>query len=80
MIYKLSREAVSALEEIWLYTVENWFVAQADRYLNLIFTRLNTCVLIHIPEPHLVSLERDIFTQELSHISFFIQLKTHIKN
>ena len=29
------------IEEIWLYTVENWFVAQADRYYSLIIDEIN---------------------------------------
>ena len=37
----LSREALSDLEEIWLYTVEKWSLDQADRYYNLIFEEIN---------------------------------------
>ena len=35
MIYKISQAANEDLEKIWLYTVENWSLKQADRYLNL---------------------------------------------
>lgn len=30
--YRLSPRAKADLEDIWLYTVENWSIAQADRY------------------------------------------------
>jgi toxin ParE1/3/4 len=33
MKYWISREASIDLEEIWLYTFENWSIEQADRYL-----------------------------------------------
>lgn len=32
--YRLSPLAVADLEEIWLYTFENWSAEQADRYQN----------------------------------------------
>jgi toxin ParE1/3/4 len=36
MNYILTKEAARDLEKIWLYTVENWSIEQADRYLNLL--------------------------------------------
>ena len=38
--YKLSKEAQIDLEQIWLYTVENWSIDQADRYLNLLIDEM----------------------------------------
>lgn len=40
MIFKLSKEAENDLENIWLYTFENWSAEQADRYLNLIIDEI----------------------------------------
>ncbi|OUL60518.1 type II toxin-antitoxin system RelE/ParE family toxin [Flavobacterium sp. AJR] len=40
MNYKISNEASYDLEKIWLYTVENWSIEQADRYLNLIIDEI----------------------------------------
>lgn len=40
MLSKFSKEAERDLEKIWLYTVENWSIEQADRYLNLIFDEI----------------------------------------
>ena len=33
MNYKISQEANQDIENIWLYTLENWSIKQADRYL-----------------------------------------------
>jgi toxin ParE1/3/4 len=41
MRYRLSRKAEEDLEEIWLYTLENWSKEQADRYLSLIFDEID---------------------------------------
>ena len=37
----ISKKALSDLEEIWLYTVKKWSIAQADRYHGLIFDEIN---------------------------------------
>ena|SRR5690606_25218109 len=36
MTYRISKSAQHDLEEIWLYTLENWSIKQADHYLDLI--------------------------------------------
>jgi len=38
--YRISKKAVSDLEEIWLYTAEKWSVLQADRYYSLLLMKL----------------------------------------
>ena len=40
MNYKISQEANRDLENIWLYTYENWTLKQADRYFNLIMDEI----------------------------------------
>lgn len=40
MNYKISQEANRDLENIWLYTYENWTFEQADRYFNLIMDEI----------------------------------------
>lgn len=40
MTYKISNEAENDLENIWLYTFENWSKGQADRYYNLILDEI----------------------------------------
>ena len=45
MKYKLSLLASHDLENIWLYTFENWSIEQADRYLNLIMDEIEYIAL-----------------------------------
>ncbi|MBN2638650.1 MAG: type II toxin-antitoxin system RelE/ParE family toxin [Bacteroidales bacterium] len=40
MRYKISQEAGRDIENIWLYTVENWSIEQADRYFNIIMDEI----------------------------------------
>ena len=40
MRYKISLLAKNDLENIWLYTFENWSFEQADRYVNLIMDEI----------------------------------------
>jgi toxin ParE1/3/4 len=40
MGYRISVKAAEDLENIWLYTFENWSLEQADRYVNLIFDEI----------------------------------------
>jgi len=40
MKYKITNLASQDLENIWLYTFENWSIEQADRYLNLIIDEI----------------------------------------
>lgn len=40
MNYKISQLASQDIENIWLYTLENWSVEQADRYFNLIMDEI----------------------------------------
>lgn len=40
MRYKISIEAQNDLENIWLYTYENWSSEQADRYYDIILNEI----------------------------------------
>lgn len=40
MKFRLSKKALEDINNIWLYTVENWSVEQADRYYNSIFDEI----------------------------------------
>lgn len=40
MKYKLSKAAQNDLEDIWLYTFENWHIGQADKYINLLIDEI----------------------------------------
>ncbi|KAF2517657.1 type II toxin-antitoxin system RelE/ParE family toxin [Flavobacterium foetidum] len=38
--YIISEKALEDINNIWVYTAENWSVAQADRYYNLILDEI----------------------------------------
>ena len=40
MNYKISHEANQDIENIWVYTFENWSLEQADRYISLILDEI----------------------------------------
>ena len=40
MKYKISKEALEDLENIWLYTFKKWSFEQADRYINSIMDEI----------------------------------------
>lgn len=40
MKYKISQKASQDIENIWLYTFENWSIKQADRYYDLIINEI----------------------------------------
>ncbi len=39
--YRISKKAIEDLENIWLYTFNNWSKEQADRYHNLIISEIS---------------------------------------
>jgi toxin ParE1/3/4 len=38
--YIISGKALDDINNIWIYTAENWSIEQADRYYNLIFDEI----------------------------------------
>ncbi len=40
MAYEISKKANEDINSIWLYTLENWSLEQADRYYNLILDEI----------------------------------------
>jgi len=40
MRYEISKKANEDINSIWLYTLENWSIEQADRYYNLIMDEI----------------------------------------
>ena len=39
-MYIISQEAIDDINNIWIYTAENWSIEQADRYYNLILDEI----------------------------------------
>lgn len=37
--YTIRQQALQDLDEIWLYSVQQWSVAQADKYIHALFER-----------------------------------------
>ena len=44
MKYRISGKALEDIDRIWLYTLENWSLEQADRYYRLIYQEINFIV------------------------------------
>ncbi len=44
MDYRISVKAAKDIEDIWLYTFENWSETQADRYVNQLFDEIEYLV------------------------------------
>ena len=42
-MYIISEEAIDDINNIWLYTAENWSREQADRYYNLTCCAIKLC-------------------------------------
>ncbi len=38
--YRISRQALEDIDNIWLYTLQNWSVNQANRYYRLIYQEI----------------------------------------
>ena len=72
--YKLTRKAVQDLNNIWVYTFNNWSEEQADKYY---FMLLNSCKEIgHNPElgKNYDSIMPDLFGLKVNrHIIFYRQ-------
>ena len=46
MNFTIRKEGEKDLENIWLYTFENWSIEQAEKYLNLIFDEIDYLCLM----------------------------------
>lgn len=45
MTFRISKEALNDIENIWLYTFGTWSVEQADRYYNIIIDEMEYIAL-----------------------------------
>ena len=41
MKYRISSQALEDIDKIWLYTLENWSLEQANRYYRLIYQEIS---------------------------------------
>nr|WP_294789197.1 type II toxin-antitoxin system RelE/ParE family toxin [uncultured Flavobacterium sp.] len=44
MKYRISSQALEDIDKIWLYTLENWSLEQADRYYRMIYQEISFIV------------------------------------
>lgn len=74
MNYRISEEVVEDLEEIWLFTLQNWSLEQADRYYQLLINEIEF-IAAHIdigkPMDHIKAGYR--MTKVKSHLIFYRQ-------
>lgn len=80
MTYYISNEAANDLEGIWVYTVENWSIEQAERYLGLIFEEIE--YLCRKPESakDYSHIRKGYFCSKVkSHLIFFKLNKTSLE-
>ncbi len=76
--YIISEKALEDINNIWIYTAENWSVEQADRYYNLIIDEIEYIV-------ENLSMARDFgkirksykYSKVKSHLIFFKKNKTN---
>nr|WP_315152095.1 type II toxin-antitoxin system RelE/ParE family toxin [uncultured Flavobacterium sp.] len=76
--YIISEKALEDINNIWIYTAENWSVEQADRYYNLIFDEIEYIV-------NNLDMARDFgkirksyrYSKVKSHLIFFKKDKTN---
>ena len=76
--YILSEKALEDINNIWIYTAENWSVEQADRYYNLIIDEIEYIV-------NNLEMARDFdkirksysYSKVKSHLIFFIYGKAN---
>lgn len=72
MNYEISNLATKDLENIWLYTAENWSIEQADRYLNLLFEEIEYLCLKPNSGSDFRAIRKDYFRSKVkSHLIFY---------
>ena len=78
MKYKISKEALSDLEKIWLYTFETWSLEQADRYINLLMDEIEYLTLNPKSGKDYSHVRRGYFSSRVK--SHFIFYKINLKD
>ncbi|WP_242494578.1 type II toxin-antitoxin system RelE/ParE family toxin [Brumimicrobium glaciale] len=64
MKYKISVRGLIDLDEIWLYTFEEWSIEQADIYINSILDKIDFLSKTLFKEMIIVILKMDIIDQK----------------
>ncbi|MDL2306013.1 type II toxin-antitoxin system RelE/ParE family toxin [Bacteroides sp. OttesenSCG-928-D19] len=70
--YTISEEARKDIENIWLYTLENWSLEQADRYYHLIFNEIEYLCVNFISGRDFGHIRKDYrYSKVNSHLIFY---------
>ncbi|MBP1672836.1 MAG: type toxin-antitoxin system RelE/ParE family toxin [Bacteroidetes bacterium] len=76
MEYKIREKALEDLENIWLYTLKNWSIEQADRYYNLIFDEIEYVAAFPLSGRDFSIIRKNYrYTKVESHIIFYKYFK-----
>ncbi|KMQ64315.1 plasmid stabilization protein [Chryseobacterium angstadtii] len=78
MNYKISKEALTDLEKIWLYTFENWSLKQADHYFALLMNEIEYLSENHQSGKDYSKIRKGYFRSRVK--SHFIFYKVNIRN
>ncbi|MGA9636933.1 type II toxin-antitoxin system RelE/ParE family toxin [Flavobacterium sp.] len=76
--YIISEKALEDINNIWIYTAENWSVEQADRYYNLIIDEIEYIVRNFEMARDFAKIRKSYrYSKVKSHIIFFKKEKTN---
>ncbi len=76
--YIISEKALEDINNIWIYTAENWSVEQADRYYNLIIDEIEYIVGNLNMAPDFGKIRKSYrYSKVKSHLIFFKKDKTN---
>lgn len=75
--YIISEKAIEDINNIWIYTAENWSVEQADRYYNLIIDEIEYIVINLDMASDFGKIRKSYrYSKVKSHLIFFKKNKT----
>lgn len=76
--YIISEKALEDINNIWIYTAENWSAEQADRYYNLIFDEIEYIVQNFEMARDFDKIRKSYkYSKVKSHLIFFKKHKTN---
>ena len=77
--YITSQEAIDDINNIWIYTAENWSTEQADRYYNLILDEIEYIADNFETARDFSKVRKNYrYSKIKSHLIFFKKLKTNL--
>lgn len=72
MEYKIREKTLEDIENIWLYTLKNWSIEQADKYYNLIFNEIEYVANFPLSGKDFSNIRKNYrYTKVESHLIFY---------